>query len=399
MRIVFVIPFFAPAWGYGGPPRQTFDLARQLVRRGHSVQVITTDSLDGTSRIPDRFETLDGVAIQRVPNLSNWLAWDHKIFVPVGFGAAFRAALGQAEIVHLFDFRDLQNAVAYMSMRRTGVPFLLSAFGELPRATGPKRWAKYVFDLLWGYRIISQASALVAQTDDEAACYQQFGARAEQVRNIPLAVDLEAIKRASQPGAFRTRIGVAPKELMILFLGRIHEYKGIELLIRAYRRVRAERPDVRLVIAGRDDGFLAAARRLACELVPPGAVIFCGPLYGESRFDAYADADLFALTPSHAEQTSLAALEACACGTPALVTRQAPIPDLDASGAGVTAAYDEEAVADALAGLLNANLKEMGERAAALVRRRFSLPTVAAALEDVYLEVCSDRRPTTPVGV
>jgi glycosyltransferase involved in cell wall biosynthesis len=395
--MVYVVPFFAPAWGYGGPPRQVFDLARQLVQRGHTVQVLTTDALESSRRSAAGAETMDGVAIVRVPNLNNWLAWNYKIFAPIGFGSVFRAAIQQADLVHLFDFRDIQNAIAYMSLRRTQIPYVLSAFGELPRAEGPKRLAKYVFDLLWGYRIITRASTLIAQTVEEATWYERFGGRSEQVRTIPLAVDVDAIERTVQPGAFRARVGVAPGEVMILFLGRIHEYKGIELLIRAYSRVRAQRPGVRLIIAGRDDGFLVMAKRLAAELAPPSSVVFCGPLYGDARFDAYVDADLFALTPSHAEQTSLAALEACACGTPALVTEQTPIPDLDAACAGMTVAHDVDAVASALSQLLDTNLKKMGERAAALIRRRFALPVVTAELENVYFEIRSNRQAAAAV--
>ncbi len=395
LRILYVIPFFAPAWGYGGPPRQVFDLARQLVRRGHSVQVITTDALDGSTRVSKRREVMEGVSVQRVPNLSNWLAWNYKIFLPTTFGKAFRSALPQADIVHLFDFRDLQNALALGGMRRHSVPYLLSAFGELPRASGPKRPAKYVFDLLWGYRLIRQATALIAQTADEAEWYAHFGALPEQVHTVPLAVDVDAIPVPSRSGDFRARNGVAPSEAMILFLGRIHQYKGLDVLIRAFSQVRAVRPNVRLVIAGRDDGYLATAQRLAAEVAPRSSVLFCGPLYGDARFEAYADADLFALTPSHAEQTSLAALEACACGTPALVTHQAPIPDLDASCAGVSVPHDEAAVAAGLTGLLDMDLTAMGARAAALVRRRFALPVVAETLEGVYLEACSTRRPVT----
>jgi glycosyltransferase involved in cell wall biosynthesis len=93
---------------------------------------------------------------------------------------------------------------------------------------------------------------------------------------------------------------------------------------------------------------------------------------------------VFAITPSHEEQTSLAALEACACGTPVLVTPQAPIDGLDASGGGRTVAYDVDALAAALAEFADADRAAMGRRAAALVRHRFSWPTVASALETVY---------------
>ena len=102
---------------------------------------------------------------------------------------------------------------------------------------------------------------------------------------------------------------------------------------------------------------------------------FAGPLYGSDRFTAYGDADVFCLTPRHWEETSVAALEAAACGTPVVVTEQSEIPGLDASGGGFVVPLRREEIRRRVGAL--AGGAEMGERAQTHVlaqhgRRRWS---------------------------
>jgi glycosyltransferase involved in cell wall biosynthesis len=263
---------------------------------------------------------------------------------------------------------------------------MLSAFGELPRASGFKRPIKVVYDVAFGFGLLRRAARVLAQTPEEADEYRRFGCTEQQIRQLPLAVSLDEMPKAPPPGSFRARLGLSDAERVVLFLGRIHEYKGIELLIRATAAISRSRPDVRLVIAGRDDGYLESARSLAATLAPE-RILFPGPIYGADRFTAYRDADVFAITPTHAEQTSLAALEASAVGTPVLVTEQAPIPGLDAAGAGITVASTVPAVSAALAALLDRpDRRAMGERGSQLVRKQYSWSTVTSALESIYLE-------------
>jgi glycosyltransferase involved in cell wall biosynthesis len=394
MRITYVIPFFAPAWGYGGPPRVAFDTARHLVARGHQVHVLTTDAFDADQRLEPTEDTMDGVFVHRARNLNNRWAWQFKVFLPLRFGLLFREYALKSDVIHFFDFRSFQNAVGVQALQPSGgPPYLLSAFGELPRATGVKRPIKILYDLVFGFRMLRGAARVLAQTPEEADEYRRFGCPVAQIRHLPLAVSLDELASAPPPGSFRALLGISPTERVILFLGRIHEYKGIELLIRAFAEIAQSRPDVRLVIAGRDDGFLATARALAAKLVEPARVLFPGPIYGADRFAAYHDADVFAITPTHAEQTSLAALEACAVGTPVLVTEEAPIPGLEAAQAGLMVRAQVHAVSTALANLLDRpDRAEMGCRASALVRDHFSWDTVTGVLESIYAEVAT----TTP---
>ncbi len=392
MRILFVVPYFAPAWAYGGPPRLTYDMARHLVRRGHDVHILTTDALDGDHRVAQLTERMDGISVRRVRNVSNFLAW-RSGFLPLGLGAIFERELKEADVVHLFDFRSYLNLIAISVLARSDVPFVLSALGELPRATGLKRYIKTLYDQLFGYRMLRDAGAVIAQTEDEAGWYQRFRVPRSHIRLVPLGVDLDDMGAVAPKGAFREQLRIGSAETMILFLGRLHQYKGIAVLITAFARIAAERGDVRLVIAGRDEGFQAEAEQLAAKLTPSGTVFFPGGIYGHDRFTAYRDADIFAITSSHFEQTSLAALEACACGTPVVVTEQAPIPGLDQAGAGITVPYGVESVTQALSRLVEAPDERalMGERAAQLVRDQFNWPRVIEQLERVYDELLAHK--------
>ena len=83
-----------------------------------------------------------------------------------------------------------------------------------------------------------------------------------------------------------------------------------------------------------------------------GRVRFVGPLYGDERFAAYADADVFCLTPPHWEETSVASLEAAASGTPVVLTEQADIPGIEAAGGGFVVRLETAAIRDAIAAAL-----------------------------------------------
>jgi glycosyltransferase involved in cell wall biosynthesis len=364
-------------------------MARHLAQRGHHVEVLTTDAFDARRRLGELDVILDGVRVLRNRNLSNRWAWDQKVFIPLGFGRSLRRHLHLTDVIHLFDFRTMQNAVVLQMLRTSTAPrYVLSAFGELPRATGIKRPIKHTYDLLFGFRLLTRAAFVLAQTPEEADEYLRFGCRPDQIRHLPLGVDLDEACDAPAPGTFRLRWGFGPENRIVLFLGRIHEYKGLDVLIKAFAEVSANRPDVRLVIAGRDDGYLATACGLAETVGLKHNVVFPGPIYGAERFAAYRDSDIFAMTPTHAEQTSLAALEACAVGTPVVVTKQAPIPGIDAVDCGVTVLSHPRNVAIALANMLDRpDRRDMGQRAQHLISQRHSWATVTRALESIYEEV------------
>jgi glycosyltransferase involved in cell wall biosynthesis len=378
VRILQVTPYFAPAWAYGGPPRVMRDYAAGLAGRGHQVDVFTTDVLDEHARASPRTETLDGARVRRFPNLSNDLAWHTKKYLPRGLLSALLRSAGSYDVLHVTDTRTYVAACAHLASAARRRPLAVSAFGSLPRSTGLRGKVKDVYDAGFVRPMLSRSPLLLAQTAHEAELYEELGGRAGAIRLLPLPLDEVP---AATPGAFRERLGVGSDERLLLFLGRVNRLKGLDVLIEAVEPLLGE--GTSLAVVGRDDGQLDELRARFAPLFAAGTIRFAGPIYGAERFDAYADADVFCLTPTHWEETSLASLEAAASGTPVVLTEQAEIPGLERAGGGFVVPLDSDAIRAAVESALSDD--QMGERARAHVLAHHSRDVVVASLERYLL--------------
>ena len=334
-------------------------------------------------------ELRDGIRIVRFANWSNTLAWRLKIFLPRGMRRWLDANVGAFDVVHLFDTRTLLNAWAARAAASAHVPFVLSVWGSLPRGEGWRALIKARYDRKHGRILYGGAAALLAQNDHEAQLYGEFGAARDRVVVWPLGVDPAEFATLPSRGVLRKKLGIADTAPLALFVGRINELKGVEPLVRAFAA--ANVPESHLAIVGRDDGALASAQRLARELGLAERVHFPGPMYGPDVIAAYVDCDLFCITPTHFEETSLASLAACACRRPVLINDRCGIPWLDEYDAGVCVAADERATAEALSALLcdRARLDRMGGNARRMVEERFFLPRIVDQAERIYHEAVS----------
>src|SRR6267378_8238465 len=139
MRLVFVIPYFYSAWQYGGTPKAAFELARGLIRRGHAVKVLTTDSA-GNSRISPHVSNsrvplqVEGIDVFRYRNLSNHLAFRHRLFLPPALFRNIRDQLADCDVLHIHELRNMVTVAAYRAARRLHLPFVLSPHGGLQRS-------------------------------------------------------------------------------------------------------------------------------------------------------------------------------------------------------------------------------------------------------------------------
>jgi glycosyltransferase involved in cell wall biosynthesis len=372
----------------------TYELGREWVRNGHQVTVLTSDQLDAQRRCRSLEEVLEGVGIRRFRSSSDWWArrYPFLCFRPIGLREAIRAQAAHVDVVHVTEARGTHNRWVAQASRAQGVPFVWSAYGGLADGTGIRRAYRAVHDRVFNTgAVVRRAAALVAQTSHEASVYQSFGAERGRIRRIPLAVDWTAFETLPARGAFRKELGISDGEQLVTFVGRIHETKGLRTLILAFSEVALVLSAARLAIVGWDHGFANAARRLVGELHLEERVRFVDARLGESRIQVYRDSDLFVLTPSVYEETSLASIEACACGTPCLVTDRCEIPGLDEAGAGATVTSDPSAIASTVISLLvGTAARSMGSRARALVRKSFTITAVAALHVRLFDEVCAE---------
>jgi glycosyltransferase involved in cell wall biosynthesis len=324
MHILHIIPYFYPAWAYGGTCRAAWELSRALARKGHEVTVFTTDALDAASRARPLREVVDGVAIKRFRNLNNSLAWN-RIFLPLGFGWGLERELRRVDVVHLHEFRSYQNFVVLPHLARLGIPYVLTAQGGMPRIMG-RLALKSVYDRLAGQSILRHACRLHALNELEQEQFLGLGVRPERIAILPNGVDLDEYRSLPAANGFRERYGIPPRSPVVLFLARVNKIKGVDFLVASFNEVRKSLGDAVLVIVGPDDGYLAEIKRQIAQFGLDGQVRFTGYLAGADKLAAYQSASVYVL-PSAYEMFAITLLESLACGTPIIATDRCGLAD------------------------------------------------------------------------
>src|SRR5690606_7488566 len=138
MNLLHVVPYYAPAWRYGGAVRAVTDLTRAQAAAGHRVCVLTTDALGPGQRVDALTETIDGVAVTRVRNRSAARRDRLTLAPPAGIAAAAERLIRDHAIdaVHCHELRTVENLRVAAVANRLGVPLLVSPHGTLPLDTG-----------------------------------------------------------------------------------------------------------------------------------------------------------------------------------------------------------------------------------------------------------------------
>jgi len=317
MRILQVISYFTPR--KGGDVNVCCNISKQLAMRGHEVTVITTDlEFDneyaesirklGVKVIP--FSCVANISMFLMsPSIKNWL----------------KANIYQYNVIHMHNFRSYQNNEVLHYAKKYNVPYVLQAHGSLPYFA--KQNLKKLYDFVWGNKILHNASRVIALHKTEADQYKKMGVAENKIEIIPNGIDLSEYESLPERGQFRNKYHIRNNEKIILYLGRIHKIKGIDLLINAYSKLVKDIEETKLVIVGPDDGFLSELKKQATELGMEGKVLFTGSLFDHDKLSAYVDADVFVL-PSYYDCYPVTVLEAMACGTPVIITKNTGIVDV-----------------------------------------------------------------------
>lgn len=404
MRILNVTESYAPFLEFGGPPVKVRALSEGLVRCKHSVTVLTADW-----GIEERFLDGDGkIAAQRSP--FGW-RWDENgvqaIYLPTWLrrGALSwnpavrrycRARLQNFDVVHIFGLYDLLGPAVAAACRERGLPYVVEPMGMfLPIVRNI--WLKRMYHSFLGRRLLWGASAILATSEQEVEELAGGGMQREKIVLRRNGVDWPA--SWPERGAFRREHRIPAGTKVVLFLGRLSVKKSPELLLQAVADLPAplQERDLKVVFAGPDEGGVRKqlAQR-ASQLRIEKRVCFTGPIYGDAKWAAYRDADVFVL-PSQNENFGNSAAEAVAAGTPVIVTAQCGIAPLLADQAGLVVPHDATALSGALARLLSE--PQLSGRLAAgcsAVAKRLGWEEPVREMESLYARLTKPRDSEIP---
>lgn len=390
MRVLHVIGWLAPR--YGGPAGWVPQLSVEVAKRGHEVEIITTNA-DGSG-------VLD-VPVGRAVDWAGAIATFHPLSAPRRYLtswpmlAELRHRVPTFDVVHIHSLYRFHTIAAAAIARRWRVPYVIQAHGALdPWHRRRRRRAKNIYHYLVEDPIIRGAAAVVCTSRREEQSIRDLGYRAP-TWVIPGAIDGRALREPA-PANLLSYTGIDFEAVRVVtFLGRISAKKGVPLLVESFVLTAAAFPDAHLIVAGPDDEGIG--RGLAPTIAKAGLtdrVSFIGVVTGPEKASLLQHSDVFVL-PSADESFGSAVAEAMAVGCPVVVSPDVAIENVvRASAAGVVAERNAADLARAVGTILadSGVARAMGEAGRRVVDAEFAWPRIVSEVEAMYEAVIATSR-------
>lgn len=271
------------------------------------------------------------------------------------------------------------------------------------RAYPLKHIKKLAYWSMFEHRVLMGADrVLFTSTLEQDLARQSFRKGDWKGVVVPFGTVTPTFDRAEAIRSFLEICPAVKGRRFLLFLGRLHEKKGLDLLVEAFVRIAQSEATNHLVIAGPDQrGFQDTLKLMAERGGIKPRVHFTGMLEGAAKWGAICGADAFVL-PSHQENFGIAVVEALACGTPVLISSQVNIwREIAEDRVG----FVEHDTAEGVFNLLQRwnscpdyERLEMRKRAQRCFSERFDLARTPKVLTELILE-SSERKHPAHLGV
>jgi len=300
-----------------------------------------------------------------------------------------RRHVSDYDVIHIHALFSFSSFAAARAARKAGVPYIVRPLGVLNRWSLEnrkrliKQWSLAAIEL----PILRGAAAIHYTAEAEKSEAAEAHPHIAKMRSVIIPIPVEpAAAAVDSTTAHRT----PDDRRVILFLSRLHAKKGPELLLQAFQEVRAEFPDVVLIMAGNgDENYVARLREQARMLGCDDGIEWAGFVTGADKAALLARATIFVL-PSYSENFGIAAAEAMAAGVPSILSEGIAIaPGASREQAALLVSPEPKVIAVAIRRLLTdgALRQSLGERGREYINNHFSPKAVGAQLMKLYQSV------------
>ena len=385
MKILHVAHFFYPCLSAGGVVNASYQIAR-MQARDNSVKVISSDACKERLKFEEsRYDVdIDGIKVDYFKNISNRFKLATMLDTPLGAIFRIKKQIRDFDVIHVHEHRQTLSIIACYFARRYGIPYVVQAHGSvLPFFQ--KEGLKNIFDKVFGFKILHGASKVFALTEVEKEQYLKMGVEEDRIEIVPLGINIEEYSDLPEEGIFREKFNISKDDKLIIFIGRVHEIKGLDLLIDAFKELADSEDDVKLAIVGPDDGYMDALNLRIAECDLSDKVIVTGPLYKSEKQEALVDCDLFVM-PSKYESFTTSGLEAMACGKPLVLTKNNHIHDWVDGSVGLACDDDKMSLKDAMAEVLfdEELSKKFGMNGRRLIQEKYNWDMINEQILNIY---------------
>jgi len=381
VKILHVIHSVNPA--NGGPIEGIKQLAVATTRLGFEIEVVCLDRPDAPwlKEFPLTVHALGPsyLSYGYCPRLIPWL----------------KAHCRDFDFVVVNGIWQFTSFAARHVLRKRGIPYFVFTHGMLDpwfKEHYPLKHIKKWLYWPWAeYRVLRDATAvLFTCLEEKILARNTFWLYQCHEAVVSYGTGGWQGDAVAQKQLFLEKFPQLQNKRQILFLGRMHEKKGGDLLVDAFHRLLLEKPDARLhlVMVGPDDN--AFARKLKKMIESKGIgdhVTWTGMLTGDEKWGAFQAAEVFIL-PSHQENFGISVAEALSASLPVLISNKVNIwREIEQANAGLVATDDEEGTYSLLTRWMDLGAQEREEagiRARACFMENFEIMGAAKSLLKVY---------------
>lgn len=379
MRILHIVSNFSE--NYGGIAEALKSLSSTQQEKGNEVAVIAAMKSNEVNRIfnPNNVEV---IIVNQDIIRSIWNSHSFQIKNEIC------RVIDDYDVVHIHGIWHHPSYVAAKIASMKEIPYVISTHGSLePWCLEYKKFKKIIYYKLIQEKQLCKASIIHALTKFEYGNIKKLLPQVK-IKIIPNGIYLPKILKEKGKNIYTKKYEYLIGKKIVLFLGRIHPIKGLDILIKGFAKAKKEEKSLILVIAGHDEiGWKKKLEKIADKCEVNKSVFFIDFIEGEEKQYMLEKADIF-IMPSHSEGFSVAILEAMSFSKPVIISKGCNFPEVEKEGAGIIVDTKEEEIAKAIIKLaLDGDLaKSMGENARNFVVREYTWDKIADRTIEMYKE-------------
>ena len=355
----------------GGPSRSVPMMAKGLANIGVDITLMTV-----------RSENMNTHAIENTNVKLKILERGYKIKEVEDFIISEKFDIIQAQSIWDPRYHKIKKIAD-----KHNIPFISTPRGMLePWSLEQKKWKKKLALWLYQFNDLQTSACIFTTAELEAKHIRKIGVKSP-VSIIPNGIEIES---------YPCRDSIQGVKKQILFLSRIHEKKGIELLLDAWKTISAINKGWELIIAGNgEESYIESLKQKITSLSLENNTKIIPPVFGKAKYSLYSNSSLFIL-PSYSENFGMVIAEAMSCGVPVITTNNTPWKFInggkDHNGIiqpklGWCIELSKENICKALEEVIQMNqtdLYEMGQLCSKCIKDNYDYNSVAKKVKTLY---------------
>lgn len=382
MKVIHISPSYYPAIKYGGPIQSVHLLNKYLVKNDCNVDVLTTNaglSRSQRSETKGRWNDVDGVKVKYV----NYWGPENYNFSLALFNELKRI-ITHYDLMHITAVWNFPVWAGYYLSKKYNIPYLISTHGALMKNAFVyrKQLIKKFYLSLIAKNYLKNAKAIhfttLIEKDETLSVFPDIA----NFMILPNGVETKVFfKNKNYENPFN-------HQSYILYVGRIHRIKGLDILLKAMKGILNK--ELILVLAGPDEhGYKKVLEKLAAGLNISAYLKFTGQVGMTELLQLFKNAKILVL-PSFSENFGMSAVEAMACGTPILISNKVGLfLEIQNENAGIIVTTTPEDIRQGVEKILNDQgyARQISENGMKLVKEKYNIEKVADQMIEQYASI------------